>query len=414
MSQLDTTAATAALKQRFASDAMKFLGYSDHPFLMAVKKNTDAFGENMKFPVRVANAQGRSADLGTARDNVYAMNLKAFEITPNEYYAVSQITGKVVATVKGNQNAFEDLVGLSLSDLLMSHGGDISGQLFRDGTGSIGVIGATSLVAGGLGAGVIQLTDPDDVTQFDVGQVLQARDGTNAPRAALGYIIRVDRSNGRITVASSGQGGSAADPSGWTAADHLLLEGNADATISGLAAWIPDTVSTSDSFFGVNRSIDRTRLAGVVYDGTGQTIKQAIINGTNLIAREGGRPDAAYCSFDTFAALISELNAQVQQTNPGPGQPGVVPFDGVEIYCARGKVKVIPDSSCPSGVIYVLTMRSWSLLSAGGAAPHVDDFGQGVWMRMSDQDSYELRTKSYANLSCNAPGHNGKILVTVS
>jgi hypothetical protein len=407
MSQLDTTAATAALKQRFASDAMKFLGYADHPFLMAVKKNTDAFGENMKFPVRVANAQGRSADLGTARDNVYAMNLKAFEITPNEYYAVSQITGKVVATVKGNQNAFEDLVGLSLSDLLMSHGGDISGQLFRDGSGSIGQILSHS-------DGVLTLTDADDVTQFDVGQVLQARTGTNTPETALGYVIRVDRSAGTVTVAASGQGGVSAFPTLWADNDYLLLEGNADLTISGLAAWIPDTVGTSDNFFGVNRSIDRTRLAGVVYDGTGQTIKQAIINGTNLIAREGGRPDAAYCSFDTVAALISELNAQVQQTNPGPGTPGVVPFDGVEIYCARGKVKVIPDSSCPSGVIYVLTMRSWSLLSAGGAAPHVDDFGQGVWMRMSDQDSYELRTKSYANLSCNAPGHNGKILVTVS
>lgn len=407
-SSLDITAATAALKQRFAPDAMQFLGYRENPLYAGLAKDTNAFGENMKTPVRVDTAQGRSADLATARANIYAMNLKAFEITRNDYYAVSQIKGNVVASTKGNMNAFVDLVSLSLSDLMLSHTNDLAGQLFRDGSGGIGTISSHS-------NGALSLTDPDDVTQFSVGQVLQARTGTASPHAALGYVISVQRDEGIVTVAASGQGGISAFPSGWADGDFLLLEGNADATLSGLEAWIPDTVSTSDSFFGVNRSIDRTRLAGVVYDGTGMPISQAVVNGTNLIAREGGMPDIAFCSFDTYAALLNEMGAKVQYVNPTALTKGGIPFQGIELFCSRGKIAVVPDRSCKRNVFYVLEMKSWKLLSAGGGAPHIDDFGSGgdQWLRLQDSDAYELRTKSYSNLSCNAPGHNGKIIVDI-
>lgn len=406
--ELDLTAATAALKQRFAPDAMKLLVYQKNPFFAALKKQENMGGTNLKVPVRLGINQGQSSVFSTAQTNAYAPNFKAFEITRDSYYTVAQISGETVASTKGDLNAFVDLVALELSDSLLSHTDDLAGQLFRDGTGSIGTISALP------GSGVITLSEPDDVTQFEVGQVLQARiTGNSTLRAALGYVVSVNRPAGTVTVASSGQGGTPADPSAWAPTDDLLIQGTDDAVISGLAAWLPTTApGSSDNFFGVNRSQDRSRLAGVVYDGTGMTIQQALINGFALGSREGAEPDMGFCSYDTFAALVNELGSKVQYTNPQATTLGGIPFKGLELYANHGTIKIMPDRSCQSGVVYGLTMSSWALASAGGA-PMVDEFGQGMWLRQSSADGYELRVKSYAQLYCNAPGHNVKVLVTV-
>lgn len=407
--ELDLTAATAALKQRFAPDAMKLLVYQKNPFFAALKKQENMGGTNLKVPVRLGINQGQSSVFSTAQTNAYAPNFKAFEITRDSYYTVAQISGETVASTKGDLNAFVDLVALELSDSLLSHTDDLAGQLFRDGTGSIGAISN----AMGATTGVITLTEPDDVTQFEVGQVLQARTGTASPHAALGYVISVNRPAGTITVSAVGQGGAAGDPSGWLQNDLLLIQGTNNLVIDGLAAWLPTTApGSSDNFFGVNRSQDRSRLAGVVYDGTGMTIQQALINGFALGSREGAEPDMGFCSYDTFAALVNELGSKVQYTNPQATTLGGIPFKGLELYANHGTIKIMPDRSCQSGVVYGLTMSSWALASAGGA-PMVDEFGQGMWLRQSSADGYELRVKSYAQLYCNAPGHNVKVLVTV-
>ena len=74
---------------------------------------------------------------------------------------------------------------------------------------------------------------------MEVNQVLQANatDG-GTPRAALGYVIARNVVAGTITVSATTWGGAAGSPTNWTGGDYLLVQGDNNATISGLQAWL--------------------------------------------------------------------------------------------------------------------------------------------------------------------------------
>lgn len=277
--------------------------------------------------------------------------------------------------------------------------------LFRSGTGTIGRVGTIS-------TGVITLTNPADIVQFEVNQVLQANatDG-GVPRAALGYVIAVNRSAGTLTVASSGLGGSAATPSGWVGNDYLLVQGDVNAKIKGLAAWLPATApTTGDNFFGVDRSQDVTRLAGLRYDGTAQTIEEALIDASSFLAREGGKPDVCITNFATYAALEKSLGSKVQYVDmKGPAE---IAFRGIMVNGANSMIKVFPDRNCPAQTGYLLQMSTWCLNSLGDV-PQILRYGDGLEMlRVSNADAGEVRIGYYGQLATNAPGWNSYLALS--
>ena len=73
--------------------------------------------------------------------------------------------------------------------------------------------------------------------------------------------------------------------------DFLVGEGDfTNLVFNGLQDWAPITVAPTDNFLGVNRSKDRERLAGIFYDGSTKTIRNAAIGGVHRSAcRTGGR-----------------------------------------------------------------------------------------------------------------------------
>lgn len=301
--------------------------------------------------------------------------------------------------------AFLEGAKLVIDGAFRSATNSCASALFRSGTGSIGQISSI----GSVGTGIIQLTNVADVVQFEVNQVLQANatDG-GTPRAALGYVIAVNRSLGQITVASSGLGGSAANPSGWTTSDYLLVQGDNNLKIKGLAAWLPTTAPTAgDSFFGVDRSQDVTRLAGIRYDGTAQSIEEAVIDASSLLAREGGKPDVMITNFATYSALEKSLGSKVQYVDlKGPAE---IAFRGIMINGANTMIKVFPDRNCQAQTGYLLQMSSWTLNSLGDA-PQILRYGDGLEMlRVSNADAGEVRIGYYAQLATNAPGWNANV-----
>lgn len=278
----------------------------------------------------------------------------------------------------------------------------LSSALFRSGTGSIGQISTIS-------SGAIALSDVNSIVQFEVNMVLQAAatDG-GSPRAALGYVVSVDRSAGSMVVSTS-YGGAAASPAAWAANDFLLVQGDSNAKIKGLLAWLPTTVpGSSDNFFGVNRSVDSTRLAGVRYDGSAQPIEEALIDSSSLLAREGGKPDVCIMSYASYSALEKSLGAKVVYIDLKAPMNDIA-FRGIEVNGANSRIKCFPDRSCPSKQAFLLTMKSWCLESLGDA-PQILRYGDGLEMlRVYNADAGEVRVAYYANLSCNAPGWNANV-----
>ncbi len=402
MSFLDLAAMNAALKELYSGQVVENLVYADNPFLAMVKKKTDFGGKYKPVPIITGVSQGRSATFSYAQANQSAAQIQSFLLTRASDYSIASIDNQTMLASKTDKMAFLEGSKVVIDGAIRAATLSVASALFRSGTGSIGQISS-------INTGVITLSNPADVVQFEVNMTLQANatDG-GTPRAAVGYVIAVNRSAGTVTVASSGMGGSAATPSGWTGNDYLLVQGDNNAKVKGLAAWIPDAApSPGDNFFGVDRSVDVTRLAGIRYDGSAQSIEESLIDASNLIAREGGKPDHAFVTFASFSALEKSLGSKVMYVDhKGPADIG---FRGMMVHGANSMIKVLPDRNQRAQKAHLLTLSSLVLESLGDV-PQILRYGDGLEMlRVYNSDAGEVRVGYYAQLSCNAPGWNGVV-----
>lgn len=398
MSNLDLTSMNAALKELYSGQVVENLVYADNPFLAMVSKSSDFGGKYKPIPIQTGVSQGRSSSFSTAQANQTAPDLESFLITRAKDYSIATIDNETMMASKTDKMAFLDGAKLLIDSAIRSITNSLASSLFRSGTGSIGVIGTIS-------TGVITLSNAADVVQFEKNMVLQAAatDGAT-PRGAVGYVIAVNRSAGTVTVSAT-LGGAAGDPSGWIPGDYLLVQGDSNAKIKGLQAWLPETV-TATPFFGVDRTSDATRLGGLYYDGSAQSIEEALIDHSSLIAREGGKPDVCIVNFATYSALEKSLGSKVQYVDlKGPADIG---FRGIMVNGANSMIKVFPDRNCPSQRGFMLQMNTWKLECLGDA-PQILKYGDGLEMlRVSNADAGEVRVGYYAQLRTNAPGWNGQ------
>jgi hypothetical protein len=405
----DLTAANAALKELYDDQIVENEVYEDNPFFALVAKMESFGGKDLPIPVITGVTQGGSADFPTAQANQSPPQVQSYLLTRKRDYALGTIDNETMLASANDRDAFLEGAKLIIDSAIRESTLSICSSLFRSGTGSIGQVST-----GGWTSGVATLTDVTTITQFELNMVLQsnATDGGASPRAALGYVIALDRGLGTVTVASSGLGGSAATPAAWVASDFLLRQGDNNAKASGLAAWMPTTApGSSDMFYSVNRSVDTVRLAGNRFNGLNESVEEALIDGINLVAREGGKPKLGVCSFQTFAALEKALGSKVQYVEEKMELPDEVEiaFRGIKVIGANTEARIFPDRSCPANLCYLLSPKNWKLYSLG-KLPQILRYEDGLQMlRVSNKDAGELRVGGYYNLGCNAPGWSGVV-----
>jgi hypothetical protein len=403
----------AALKELYTGDDyMQDLVYKKNPFLALVPKDESPSGFAGKYipvPMIYGAPQGRSATFANAQSNQTAPSLASFFVYRVSNYAVASITNELLEATKDNAGAFIDEGKLVMDTAVRNISNDLAADLFRDGSGVRGQISVIS-------TGVITLVNLADVVQFEVGMVLRSYNSSFAQATGNnpGYVIAVNRSSGQVTVSASA-GGIAGTPTNWSSTFlNLVQDGDnpaaATATstalkVSGLAAWLPTTApSTGDSFWGVDRSVDPVRLAGVRYDGSAQSIEEALIDGAALVAREGGQPDMCFMNFASYSALEKSLGAKVQYVSV-QHDTAEISFKGIQINAPYGPITIIPDRNCKAQTAYLLSLQNWKFRSLG-KAPHILTYGmEGLdALRVSNADAVEIRWGYYGNLVSNAPG----------
>ena len=399
---LNMTNFAAALKQHYTSQRIENMVYKDNPFLAMVSKYESFGGENLKLPIKYGIPQGRSATFSDALANKTNSQLKAFLLTRKSNYSLADIDNETLEASKGNANAFIEAATTEIDGAIESATRSLAISLFGDGGGSIGQIDTT--VAGTT----LTLNQADDITNFEVGMQIDfytaATGGTVRSGGPL-TIDAVNRDAGSMTVSANLN-----TITGLTALDFIVPEGDYDLMLSGLEAWVPSTApSSTDSFFGVNRSADATRLGGIRFDGASLPLEEALIGAASRAAREGGKPDVCFMNYSNFADLEKALGSKVSYVNikvkPEIG------FRGIEINGPRGVIKVIPDQNCPKDVAFMLDMSMWKLYSLGKAPKILDPDGLR-FLRVSTADSVEVRVGYYAQLGCRGPGYNVRIALS--
>lgn len=290
----------AALKELYDEDSwvMKNEVYMKNPWLAMIPKDEGAEGFAGKYfpcPVVYGNPMGRSATFATAQSNQTAPLDVSFFIYRASNYQLITITNELLEATKGSAGAFVDQLEFNRKTAYRNLSNDLAADLFGNGTGVRGSISTIS-------TGLITLTNANAVVQFEVGMVLQAFDAALANQVtanAVAYIIAVNRSAGTVTVSATA-GGSAGTPTNWSSSFPALIQqgdyvvGQATPLkVIGLAGWLPTTAPTSTAFWGVDRSVDVTRLGGVRFDGSSETIKSSVVLKSSLIDLEVRQDDRA-------------------------------------------------------------------------------------------------------------------------
>lgn len=398
---LDLPAENAGLKELYVGQKVENLAYEKNPFLTMVPKSEKATGKYVPIPIIYEVSMGASVNFANAQANQTPMLLAEPLLTLKPDYSIATIGHQAALAAMDDKGGFIDFSSKFIDIAVQSAALRAARSAYRAGTGSIAQISSVT-------AGVITLTNAADVTSFGINQTLQASstDG-GSPRASLGYVIARSVRAGTITVSNTALGGSAGSPTSWAASDFLLVQGDSNGTMSGLAAWLPSTdPATTDNFYGMNRSPD-TRLYGLYYNGASQPIEEALIDSALLLAREKGDPRHFMTNYGSLSALIKAMGARREFVDwEGEAQVG---FRGVKVQGPQGVIECFADRNCQPATGFLLTMDTWKLYSLN-PVPHIFNWGDGMEvLRLGNGDAYETRTGYFANLGCNAPGWNSQV-----
>lgn len=411
------------LKELYDQQKVQWLTYKDNPFLAMIHKIEEFPGKYYPVPVVYGLSQGSSATFATAFNNQTSPQVAEFFVTRVADFSLATIDGQLLAAAQTDPGAFIDGAELMIDAAFQNAVNRIASAMFRNGAGTIGQIFSVVNISGNNYT--VTLTNPDDAVQFEANQTLvavQFSDGSGTAPTDTATVTSVNRNAGTMVVVSTTN-----IATNWPTTYYLAIQGDLPTTannnfqpsgstttnsllkLAGLAAWLPLAgPASNDTFFGVNRSTDTQRLAGVTFDGTGFSLEEAILQGSARVAQNGGKPDTLIMSFATYTALVASLGSKIVYISEQLGEIG---FRGVQLNGANSVLSAFPDRNCPDGIIYCLEMDSWCLRSQN-PAPHILKYMDEIEiLRVPGVDAAELRVGMYGNMYCLRPGHNGAIQV---
>jgi hypothetical protein len=389
---LDSTLADYALKEVYKGQVVQNLVYKNNPFLAMVDKDESFYGRNYPLPTIYGIPQGRSADIAKAFTGQVPTKGVEFLLTHSEDNAVANITDKVLKQASTDLGSFIRLATNEIDGALHTLSLSLGIDIWRNGSGSRGQVGALSTTS-------LTLLNVDDVVNFEVGQVLVANDSDDSTSARSGssQITAINRDTGVLTSANTWT----SDITSLAVNDYLFVDGDMQTgKLKGVAAWDPIAAPASTSFYGVNRTIDATRLGGVRKDISTITIEEGLIDLRARLEREGSRPDFAFVNNTWYANVEKSLTSRVRYVDVKVSAD--IGFPAIEMH----GIKLVADRNVIPNYTWMLMMDHIKLYSMG-KCPHIMDGDNQTWLRRASSKTYEVVATYYAALGCEAPGWNG-------
>lgn len=417
---------SALMKTRYTRKKIEDLSFKRNPTLAILPKTKDFTGDSMKVPVIGGNPQGIGATFLAAQGNKTVGSQVAFAVTRTSMFGMFSIKGETLLAADGGDGSFMSAKFRQMDGIYKGVSKSLAVHAFRDGTGVIGKVSAGSNVSS---AGGITLATLADHHNFQVGMKISlsvdkaayrnpTTDANGDARGAAIFVKSVNRETGVLTFATTDGGSAVSLDTGIAAAaasDYIVRDGDLNKVISGLDAWVPSTAPGSTAFFGVDRTPDVQKYAGVRYSNVGGRIEETLITLATNLADVDADPDYCVMNFANFAQLEIELGAKktyaevMGEDYDGNAMAGIG-FNALKVRGPTGDIMVVPDQNCQADRIYVLQKDTWELASLG-ELPRVLNLDGSDGLRESGNDAYETRIGGYTNLICHAPGYNGVALI---
>jgi hypothetical protein len=440
-------AVQAILKTKYPDGAIPQALYKNFPLLALTKKTTNFDGDFRVVALQNERPQGSSSGFkiaqGIAKNGVNGGggSYKRFQVYRTRHYGLLRMDGETMKAAVRTSGALVDLWNNETDGISTNELQELEFQLFGDGTGKRGVVSGAPGVTSGVFT--IQLGTPADAVNFMLGMKIQFWDltgaGTQHTYAGAGvapesedgtgmYVTGINRQTGVITaqVFVGGVANTAATIGSIVSTDSIVRAGDATGLgnvayggagtaayastgsalgcVTGLQAWIT-TPSSTDSFWGLNRSADPVRLAGQVLSVSGLPMNEALMEGEARVLVQGvGSPDTILVNPLDLQNLKKALGSDIVYDRVQSNVAGIS-FKSIQYDGANGPMNIVAAPMCPRNKAFMLQMPSFEL-STLGAAPQMLDWDNNDYLRVNDNDQYEVRFGHYGQFLCNNPGAN--------
>ena len=435
-------AVQSILKIKYPDGAIPQALYKDFPLLSLVKKTTNFDGEYKVVALQNERPQGSSSSFAIAQgvsskgDRGGGGSYKRFSVYRTRHYGILRMDGETMKAAVRTSGALVDLWNNETDGISRNEMSDLEFQLFGDGTGVRGVIAASPAPAVVSGVLTMTLATPSDAVYFNLGMKVQFWLGATQHDFTIGgspvdnsngdgaYVVGINRQTGVLQIQAfvNGTASTTAVIGTIAAGDGIVRAGDyqqtssvgnvtvgtssgANGVVTGIQAWIPSTVSPTDSFWGLNRSSDPVRLAGQRLSATGLPMNEALMEAEARVAVQGvGSPDTILINPLDLQNLKKALGTDIVYDRVASNVAGVS-FKAIEYDGMNGPMKIISDPFCPRNKAFMIQLASWEL-STLGPAPQMLDWDNNDYLRVASDDQYEVRFGHYGQFLCNNPGAN--------
>lgn len=391
------------LKTKYDQKKFYQFAYLKAPLLGRMRKDEKFGGNNARITVRYAVPQGGSATFSTAQSNKTTSSDIGFLLTRAKDYHVSGISGEALAAAEGDENTIYNGLKGEMDGSLRNLSRSMAITAYRNGGGARAKGDGTWTIS----STTIKLATPADITNFEVGMFIQfaTTDGTSGSvESGQIAITGVNRIAGTLTTGSAVNGAVATVAN----TDFIFRAGDFAAVNNmarGLQGWLPATAPVGgDNWFGVDRSVDTVRLAGITNAYNGGNKEESLVDLAAYCGREGAMIDCAFVNNLDRADIVKGLGTKAVY-EPVKSTDGTIGYKTLIIEGEDGPIKVFADVNCPKGSFFLLQEDTWVQKSIKAAPRFLDDDGP-KFLREASADGYEWRLGAYWQIGCEAPGYN--------
>lgn len=357
------------------------------PFFAKIEKNSnDVYGKEVKKLVAYGlnggvGAGGEESTLPSSAGNLYGQ----ITVPLKNLYGTIEITDKALRASENNSGAFVNLLNAEMDGLIKASKYNFSRMLFGDGTGVLATVVSFS------GNDIVL----DNVQGFQEGMSVDFYDSEYSCYV-IGFtsrrIVKVDRTAKKITIS-----GVAPTEDDLFEGCEVVVQGSKNMELTGLKA----IFDTSSNLYGMTRATN-SWLNPYTLGSVGSITEAKLQTAIDAIEEAGGEtPDLIICSWGVRRALqaLFSTNKRTVDTVMLEGGFSAMSYNGIPI---------VADRFCPSGTMYILNTKDFTLSQLCDWQWLSDDEGK-ILKQIAGRPIYTATLVKYAELICARPYAQGKL-----
>lgn len=354
-----------SLLKVFYKDGVSNLMFRNDPLLKKLNK-VHIEGKQYDFSAMYGRGGACSADYTVAK-KVAAQNTKnaEFSVEPGQLFSACSYNQKELLASKNNPGAYMKVAGAKFFAAGEAFRKQLAAAVYGRGFGELALNSYEGAVTSGTSFEITLPVSAIMAIDIDSQLVVKASVGATAVKTRL-TVTAIDDAAGKATVVP--------DTSTTLAAtDVIAFDGSIDSSGNallpmGLGGWLPTIGRRSGStwtdyiktpFFGVNRSVAPSRLAGAFVDGTGDAKKSAtLLKLIKQVRRQGSKADIIVLNDEDWKDISDEIqntNTYMSETKTTGKRQFNVGVDKFSVSFSTNFFESVIDTPyCPKGTFYVL------------------------------------------------------------